>query len=266
MKKLLLTLLVLCMTTMVSMPLAKADFGDTITLPVTYRDFLGTGTWTSRIPSGYYTHPDFQYNRIYDDDGIVAATLGSDGKPVYVGGNNSASTKTTHDASYFNMWYNDNSSYNKTIESSLVFTEDASGYYVFSDNTFYPLDGQGFGNYNNSGHNYHFTMELHTVFTYQSGQFFNFTGDDDVWVFIDNKLAFDLGGVHPAESGTINLDSLGLNPGQDYDFDLFFAERNTTESKFTATTNILTPVPVPGAVLLGFLGLCVTGLKLRKFA
>jgi fibro-slime domain-containing protein len=90
-------------------------------------------------------------------------------------------------------------------------------------------------------HNFSFTSEVRFWFEYRegAGQELSFTGDDDVWVFINRKLAVDLGGIHIPLSDSVNLDamaaSLGLVGGGLYEIVVFQAERQTEGSSYRLT-------------------------------
>lgn len=87
-------------------------------------------------------------------------------------------------------------------------------------------------------HNYGFTMKIQATFEYVPGQYFDFYGDDDVWVFINNVLVVDIGGQHPQMAGAVDLDTLGLTVGETYPFHIFYAERHINQSNFRMHTSI----------------------------
>jgi fibro-slime domain-containing protein len=189
-------------------------------------------------PNGEPKHPDFEYN-VISGPGIVASMLGADGKPVYAGGPPGATTN----ADNFNQWYRDVPGVNIHFEIDIPLTEDPTrpGTFVYDSDAFFPIDDMGWGNQYQS-HNYDFTTEIHFNFPYRGGEVFNFRGDDDLFLFVNGHLAVDLGGVHVAESGSVNLDQkaadLGIAAGNSYRMDIFHAERHLSSSTFHVETTL----------------------------
>jgi fibro-slime domain-containing protein len=218
-------------------------------IPLTFRDFNDQ------------THADFEMD--FSGDGVrlnlVAATLGADNKPVFASslgcparqGTQTCNTDYNADrpvinsAATFDQWYRDDASVNMTFERELeLLPNPTSGLYVYSSSDFFPLaPTEGFGiTPSGQSKNFLFTSEIHLTFTYVAGQQFSFRGDDDLWIFINKRLALDLGGMHGVEQGTIDFDAqaaaLGIRPNTNYSMDIFHAERHTSASNFTIETNI----------------------------
>ncbi|MSR41253.1 MAG: fibro-slime domain-containing protein [Phycisphaerales bacterium] len=151
----------------------------------------------------------------------------------------------------FDTWFRDMPGTNLSAPLTLVLNRTSDGSYVFdstidpqcvSTGGFFPIEGQLFGNPGGTpNRNFHFTFELHTEFTYDSdgAQIFIFRGDDDVWVYVNDRMVIDLGGVHSAVEQRVELNRLGLTDGETYKLDFFFAERHRTQSNFRIQTNLL---------------------------
>lgn len=139
----------------------------------------------------------------------------------------------------FAQWYKEILGVNMASGHAITLLNNGMGVYEYLDDAFYPIDAQLFGNEGDS-HNNYFTYAIEAQFVYEacSGQFIEFAGADDAWVFVDDALAIDLGGVSPGTGQVVELDRLFLDDGQQYTLRLFYAQRDQNGASFNLRTNV----------------------------
>lgn len=171
----------------------------------------------------------------------TCGTLGADSTPTYAYSGRSPWGNIQSPASFYNWFHL--TSQTRVVNISIPLKKvDGQDVYQYQNNSFFPVDGKGWKDRATDGHNYAFCMVAHGRFVYKGKEVFNFYGDDDVWVYINNYLVIDLGALHTQEKDSVSLDAvanlINITVGNRYRIDFFYCERHTTASNFMATTSI----------------------------
>lgn len=216
----------------ISWQAASLNEPDSITLPITYWDQRADlcdnpnrqFEWTQC--NGYRSHGVLM--------GMVKPQLGSDRLPIPAFSDSESSWNALHDALSINVigndpvlktdnfyrWFHEVPGLSQRIDGRTVtFNRTAEGTYTYGGQDIYPIDDVPgidasdvqLKDWQGQLHNFNFTAHLGFAIKVKASgnERFEFSGDDDVWVFLNNQLILDMGGLHGPISGWFQINTDG---------------------------------------------------------
>ena len=153
------------------------------------------------------------------EPGMVEYELSSLYLPVTVGGD-----LLSNRGLNFNRWFAEVEGASRFYagEISLGYNKDSLSF-EYGNNSFYPLNEVG--SVSSDGNNHLFTMSFGVPFrVLKNGkETFTISADDDTWVFVNNRLVLDMGGIHDAISGEFIINEEGEVYSSVDDIDLAYS-------------------------------------------